>query len=320
VTGTGGGAANGSTGGSSTGGAQYTVSTLPGGGLVNGTCGPDGTDAAFNPQLLAVDAAGNIYVTSDELDEIVPGGAATALTGLTPPANGLAAAAAGVAYYSQTANFTSATTIAEVTGSSTKTVFTPQMSPSCTDTGPTSGLGEPAGIAVDSVGNIYVADEGCFEVREIAPGGAISTLAGTAGVQGDKNGPGSMSTFSELSAIAVDQNGVVYVSEADTSLIRAIQPDGTTSTFASGARNVGGLAVDGNGNVYFSDSENNVIHEIDPSGHITTLAGNGMMGLMNGPAAMAEFNAPVGVGVDSKGNVFVADSANCVVREISPGM
>ncbi len=310
--------ANGTTGGSSTGAAGYTVSTLAGSGVMGGgNCGAWGADAVFSPQLLAVDGAGNIYSTGDELDRIAPDGGLTALgraesSGKRPGGHGRGR---GVLFTDLRTSRATRRSF-QVMGSMPTTIF--DQPASCTDTGAGAGLGQVAGIAVDSQGNIYVADEGCFRVRKVAPNGSISPLAGT-GTQGDTNGPGSMAEFSQLGAIAIDANGVVYVAEADTSLVREIQPDGTTSTLASGAQSVGGIAVDGSGNVFASDSEHNLIRKIDPSGHVTIIAGDGAMGLMNGPGAQAEFNTPEGVGVDGQGNIYGgADGSNCLIRVVSP--
>jgi len=108
----------------------------------------------------------------------------------------------------------------------------------------------------------------------------------------------------------------LYVYESDTGHIRKIAPDGTTSTIANGASDIGGMAVDANGTVWFSNFQNNTISKI--VNKVTSLvAGDGTAGHKNGAAAKAEFNSPAGVVVDANGNLYVADSANCVIREIT---
>jgi streptogramin lyase len=105
----------------------------------------------------------------------------------------------------------------------------------------------------------------------------------------------------------------------DANYIRKILPDGTTSTVGGGAIEVGGLAADANGNVYFSNDQDSTIRKMDSKGVLTTIAGNGTMGYMNGTlgaAGTTEFNTPGGVGVDSNGDIYVADTANCYVRII----
>jgi len=317
TSGTGGGSMGSSSGGSSTGGPGF-VSTLAGAGSSNDTCAAYQGDSSFSPLLLALDGAGNVYVTSDSLDEIADGGQLTNLGGFGNVApNGLAVTAAGVTFYSETANFTNITSI--FMGKSTTPVTFP--GPLCADTGSDAGMagiGSVNGIAVDSLGNVYVADAECFTVRKISPSGNISTLAGTAFAQGDKNGPGSMAEFSQLGAIAIDPSGNLYVVETDTNLVRKILPDGTTSTVGGGAIEVGGLAADANGNVYFSSDQDNTIRKMDSTG-LTTIAGNGTMGYMDGtlgPKGTAEFNTPGGIAVDGSGNIYVADTANCYVRII----
>jgi serine/threonine-protein kinase len=316
--GTGGDSTAGSSGGSST-GAPGFVSTLAGSGSTNDTCRAWGTDTVFSPLLLALDGAGNVYVTSDALDKIDRGGKLTNLGsfGSSSP-NGLTVTVGGSAFYSVTANFSDVTTIVELMGASVAPVF--DEGPSCEDTSSDAGggLGEPAGLAVDSTGNIYVADEGCYKVREVIPDGGVSTLAGS-GNQGYKDGAGSMAEFSALGAIAIDPSGNLYVVESDTGQIRKILPDGTTSTVARYLRNVAAVAADAAGNVYFSDYQANIIRKIDSSGKVTTLAGDGTQGYRDGPLETAEFNNPQGLAVDGSGNVYVADNANCYVRVIHPG-
>jgi sugar lactone lactonase YvrE len=193
---------------------------------MNGMCGAWGMDAVFSPSMLTLDGAGNLYVGSDSIDKITSSGALTQLVMLNHPLSGLTVAPTGLLFYAQS---TPSTSIDEVRGSASSLIF--DLAPSCNDTGSDAGdpgLGEPAGIAADPEGNLYVADEACFRVREFSlDGGIITTLAGT-GDQGDKDGPGSMATFSQLGAIAIDPNGDIYVAESDTARIREIQPDGTT--------------------------------------------------------------------------------------------
>ncbi len=316
-----GGASLSSSGGSST-GISGTITTLAGNGMAGGGCAAYGNDGSFSPLLLVIDGAGNVYVTSDSLDEIAPGGTLTSLagfSGMTP--NGLASTAAGLLFYSETANFSNITTITQVMGATSTTLFSGGVS--CYDTGSAggaAGIGSVEGIAADSMGNVYVADGECFTVRKVTPSGSISTLAGTPGTQGSMNGPGSTAEFSALGAITIDPSGNLFV--VDSSFVRKILPDGTTSTVAAGVIEAGGIAADANGNVYFSDDQANTVRKFDSSGRLTTVAGNGTIGYFNGtlgPNGTTEFDTPTGVAVDGSGNIYVADTANCYVRVISPG-
>ena len=193
----------------------------------------------------------------------------------------------------------------------------------------------PTEIAVDSGGNLYVADDGNHTIREIAPSGAVTTLAGTAGGYGSADGTGADAQFSFPSGVAVDGSGSVYVADSLNFTIRKITPNGVVTTFA-GTPGVGGsadgtgaaarfsspsgVAVDSAGNVYVADAENNAIRKITPSGVVTTLAGNPLsQGSADGTGSSAQFRSPQGVAVDSSGNVYVADTLNNTIRRVTPG-
>jgi secreted PhoX family phosphatase len=151
------------------------------------------------------------------------------------------------------------------------------------DNGPATlaKLGSPAKVAVDQSGNVYICDQANNRIREIT-NGIIFTIAGngTYGSSGD-NGP---ATSAELN-----------------------QPDG--------------VAVDSSGNIYIADLENNRLREIT-NGIIFTVAGNGTAGFSgdNGPATSAELNMPAGVAVDKAGNIYISDSGNNRIREITNGI
>jgi len=151
------------------------------------------------------------------------------------------------------------------------------------DGGPaTSGyLNNPAGLAFDATGNLYIADAGAHVVREVMASGIITTVAGngTAAFGGD-GGP----------AISASLN------------------------------TPGGLAVDASGNLYIADTLNRRIRKVDRSGAISTFAGNGVSdyaGESGGPATQAEFPIPLGLGFDPAGNLYVSDSSGRI-RKISP--
>jgi serine/threonine protein kinase/sugar lactone lactonase YvrE len=188
----------------------------------------------------------------------------------------------------------------------------------------------PDGIAVDSAGNIYVADTGNNTIRKIARGGLVSTLAGDAAKPGRQDGNGSAARFLAPLGIAVDDAGQVYVAEFASDTIREISPEGMVSTLAGSAgdpgsadgtgddahfRNPWSVAVDSTGNVYVADKSNFTIRQITPTGRVSTFAG--MPGNTDGPGSYARFNDPSAVAVDAAGNVYVADTGNNTIRKIN---
>ncbi len=198
-----------------------------------------------------------------------------------------------------------------------------------------ASFANPAGIAVDAAGNVYVADAidgnplfglGNSLIRRITPAGAVTTLIDGAAVPFNLNNPQGVTT---------DLQGNIYVADTQNQLIRKITaggPAGVMTTFAgSGAvgstngtgaaasfNNPTGLAMDRQGNLYVADKGNNLIRKITPAGVVTTLAGSGAAGAANGTGMAASFNAPNGVTADVSGNVYVADQGNNLIRKITP--
>lgn len=205
--------------------------------------------------------------------------------------------------------------------------------------GRTDGLGDaarfntPHALAVDTAGNLYVADRGNHVVRKITPAGLVTTLAGSPGLPGSTDGTGSMARFHCPSGIALDAAGHVFIADSLNLTIRKITPTGLVTTFAGLAGNRGsadgfgsvarfstpqGVAVDRAGNVYVADSSNYAIRKITPAGEVTTVAGRANGGSNDGEGRTAGFNNPAGVAVDDSGNLFVADTSNGAIRKIAP--
>ena len=193
----------------------------------------------------------------------------------------------------------------------------------------------PMDVAVDTAGNMYIADEGNNRIRKVDTAGIITTIAGsyTIGYTGD-GGPATAATFTDVSGIAVDKLGNIYVADDGNGTIRKIDTAGMISTVAgTGTPGFSGdhglataaqlnhpydVAVDNFGNIYVSDQHNNCIRKIDGTGIITTLTDTaaGFSG-DGGPASSAQINDPQGIKTDSAGNVYFADAGNQRIRKIS---
>ena len=190
---------------------------------------------------------------------------------------------------------------------------------------------DPFGIVSAPDGTVYVADAGQAQrIRRIALDGSVSTLAG--GELGYSDGVGEQARFRTPSGLAIDRGGALYVADTGNNLIRRIAPDGVVTTVAGGL-DAGfrdspgaqarfnapvGVAVDGAGRIIVADSYNDRIRAIHPDGSVVTIAGTGEPGAADGPALEAQFDTPCGVAVDAAGNVYVADTGNGAVRQISP--
>jgi sugar lactone lactonase YvrE len=190
-------------------------------------------------------------------------------------------------------------------------------------------------VAVDGLGNLYIADTINQRIRRVDTSGVITTVAGTgmSGFSGD-GGPGTSAQFATPYCVAADQLGTVYVADMGNSRIRRIDTTGMITTIAgsaaSGPSGDGGaatsaqlaspygVAVDSGGNVYVSDTNNHRIYRVDATGVITRVAGVGSGGLSGdgGPATSAQIATPYGIAVDGAGNLYVVDRNNFRIRRI----
>jgi sugar lactone lactonase YvrE len=273
------------------------VSTLAGGGACCAVDGAGSVASFATPVAIAVDSSGNVYVSeyfNNTIRKITPAGVVSTIAGT-----------------------------AMVVGSAN-------------GTGPAASFNYPYGITVDTTGNIYVADSGNQLIRKITAGGVVTTLAGSVGVVGSANGTGTAATFNWPLGLSADPSGNIYVADYGNSMIRKITPGGVVSTVAGSAGVTGttngaaasalfngpwGVAVDSSGNLFVSDTNNFLVREIDTTGMVTTVAGSaGVTGVANGAGASALFNYAQGLTVDPCGNIFVADTANDTIREITGGV
>jgi len=218
------------------------------------------------------------------------------------------------------------------------------------DNGPATSakLASPQGVAVDSVGNLYIADTNNSRIREVsAASGVITTVAGGGSgcpMQTDSIGDGCPATSASLfyaNGVALDSNGNFYIADGDNRRIREVSAaSGIITTVAGGGSgcagqtdSVGdgcpatsaelyipeGVALDSSLNLYIADRDNRVREVSAATGIITTVAGNGNDGYSGdgGPATSAELAAPNSIALDSVSNLYIADSNNSRIREVS---
>jgi hypothetical protein len=272
------------------------ITTLAGAAPYQGSSDGAGAAARFDdPQGVAVDASGNIYVVDSRnctVRKVTPAGSVTTIAGTA----GVVGSADG--------------------------------------TGPAAAFRYPLGVAVDSTGNLYVTDSGNNTIRMITPAGVVTTLAGTANTTGGfANGAGAAAQFNNPWSIAVDSAGNLYVADTNNHVIRKITPAAVVTTFAGMPGSAGnadgpaasasflfpeGVAVDASGNVYVADTVNHTIRKVTQAGSVSTLAGvAGLYGYTDGTGSAARFNMPAALAVDGSGNIFVADSRNSEVRLVT---
>jgi len=292
-----------------------TITTIAG----NGTKGYAGdglaaTNAATElnlPNAIALDKSGNLYIVDSGnyvIRKVVSGGTISTIAG---------------------DNLTSSQVGAGFGG----------------DNGPATmaQLGLCSGIAVDGAGNVYISDTGNNRVRKVDTSGNITTVVngGISGGAVGSSGDGGLAVQAHINnpeGLAMDAAGNLYIADTNNNKIRKVSPNGLISTFAGDPFNLPGfsgdggpaigaqlnhpqgVAVDAAGNLYIADHSNSRIRMVSPSGTISTIAGNGKFGYTGdgGPATSAALNFPDDIAVDAKGNVYVADYQNQVVRLLTP--
>lgn len=323
----------------------------------NGSYGrvPDSSPASqayvFAPRGLAFDGDGNLLVANQGLDRIgmiTPAGAYREVAGeaagccrdglparqaLISDPNGMALDAAGRVYFSEFGF----DLIRRIDRDGTIRTFAGNRTSGFSgDGGPatSAAMNDPAGLAFDSGGNLYVAEFNGRRIRRITPEGTISTFAGDGQNRyaGD-GGPAAAASFRNPYGLAITRSGDILVTDLFDHRIRRIVPDGTISTIAGDGRAASsgdggpaaaasvntpsGLAVDRDGSILVLERDGNRVRRIAPDGIITTIAGNGTRGYSGdgGPSPDAAFSSPLmGIAVSPQGNVVVADSLNNRLR------
>ena len=334
------------------------ISTVAGsefGGFFSGDGGP-ATDASLAfPQGVAVDAAGNLFVADtfnhrirqvspDGIISTVAGNGIRGLSGDGGPAtnaslanpDGLAVDAAGNLFIADSSNHRIRRVspdgiISKVAGSEFGGFFSGDGGPATN-----AAVAFPRGLALDTAGNLFIADTLNFRIRRVSPDGIISTVAGngTERFSGD-GGAATSASLVRPQAVAVDAAGNLFIADTFNHRIRQVSPDGIISTVAgNGIRGFSGdggpatnasldpdgLAVDAAGNLFIADFGNGRIRRVSPDGIISTVAGNGRGGFSGdgGPATDASLRFPGGVALDAAGNLFIADRGNDRIRRVSP--
>lgn len=312
--------------------------------------GPGEAARFYSPSGIAVDPEGRIYVSDTDnhtLRRISREGVVKTLAGLAGVwgiANGTGVAAsfntpagvavdgAGNAYLADYNNFT----IRKVRPdrSTTTLAGTPGIRGRYDGDREEALFDHPIGIAVDAQGKLYVADTVSHTIRLVTQDGTVDTVAGDTGTLGSSDGEGDGARFNYPCGVALDAAGNLYVADWGNHTIRKMTPDRIVTTLAGTAgspgdadgvgaaarfKNPRGVTVDAAGNVYVADTGNHTIRKISPQGVVSTLAGQAKdRGSANGSGPGARFDSPNALTVDGAGQVYVADTGNHTIRQISP--
>jgi sugar lactone lactonase YvrE len=344
-------------------GTNWVVSTLAGTGTLGTNDGPGATAKFFKPVGITVDGAGNVYVTdqvNDTIRKITSGGVVSTLAGAAQvpgTANGTGSAARfsspfGIAVNSvgtllyvadsqQIRKITSGGVVTTLAGSA-------GSAGNSDGTGSAARFYSPAGLSVDSAGNVYVADAGNHIIRQISSAGQVATIAGMAAVSGTNDGVGGNARFSSpRGVVSTSDGGTLYIADTGNNTIRTMTSDGTVTTVIGNAAVAHGSA-DGAGSsarfympggiaatagLYVADTDNNAIRRITKFSRYvpatglfvttwsaTTLAGSAAnpLGSLDGTNGSAQFDNPAAIAVDPQGNIYVADTYSQTIRKITP--
>lgn len=330
-----------------------TITTIAGSGIVgfSGDGGPATSASLANAVDLAVDAEGRLFIADGDNQRIrrvdsagtittVAGNGSYAFSGDGGPAASaslarpLDVAVDGAGnlfiadvYDQRIRRVDPAGTITTVAGNGTYG-FSGDGGPATS-----AGLRDPAAVALDSAGNLFILDQ-FRRVRRVDTSGQIMTVAGN--LFSDFSGDGGPATNASLvgDRVAVDGFGNLFIAGGQrirlvdsAGTIRTVAGNGTAGFSGDGGpatsaslRGPQGMAVDGAGNIFIADRDNQRIRRVDPSGTITTVAGNGNFAFTGdgGPATSASLRNPVSVAVDGAGNLFIAESSGLRIRRVDP--
>lgn len=198
-----------------------------------------------------------------------------------------------------------------------------------------ASLNDPAGVAVDALGNVFIADEDNERIRKVDTNGIITTVAGGVFGYSGNGGPATKAGLATPADVAVDAFGNLFIADFGNDVIRKVNANGIISTVAGigesfGFSGDGGPAtaakmgppnsvkVDASGNLFITDVDHNRVRKVATNGIITTVAGNGTARYSGdgGQAANASLNAPSWAASDSFGNLWIADTSNERIRMV----
>lgn len=313
-----------------------TVSTFCGKGTFESIDGSPTQAAFMSPAFICKDPLGNLYVTENsahKIRKIAPDGNASTIAGNgtfgyvnSVGTNAVLRFPLGIGFYEGSLYFADQGNhvIRKVDASQLVSTFA----------GPNYGVNSiingPQGVAVDSYGNVFIAEAAMNRILKVTPSGVITVFAGSTS-PGNQDGTGTSASFNTPIALTIDADNFIYVADSYNNMIRKISPDGQVTTIA-GSTMAGfvngtgtnarfnrprGIAVDNSGNIYISDTENHVIRKINAQNEVTTFAGTGQSGYYNGLYNEARFNFPYGLTIGADGALYVCDGGNHVIRKIT---